>query len=90
MTRATDTERGTPQPFAPLVIKDRTEAWRVMDTIRTTPRMGDAWATFSGYEEGYIIEWWPKGGRPANAYVMPDGTAYDVQRQMTVKRGLPV
>lgn len=90
MTRSADISRGIDPGPGYLVLPDARTARMVVERIRSTPRKGDAWMLYSGYEEGWIVEWYPKGRRSGNAVVMPDGTAWDHQLQRTVKTGLPI
>jgi len=68
-----------------MVIKDREAAVTLARAITDKPRNGRAWALFSGYEDGYILEWTPRSKRMGNCTVREDGSVWDHGTDRLVK-----
>lgn len=68
-----------------MVIKDGSEARALARAISDKPRNGQAFALFSGYDSGYIIEWTPRSRRMGNCTVREDGSVWDHGADRLVK-----
>ena len=69
-----------------LVIKDKDEAYALARAICDMPRNGKAWAFYSGYCDGYIIEWMPKRTTMGNMTVRTDGSVWNNMTGKLIKR----